>query len=73
MIDLINKRASGKVWVIGDRHDTDIELAAGQEGWNSILVMTGVTGPSEVGGSEDHVRGNLLEAVDLVIESTLRQ
>ncbi len=40
---LIRGRANGRpVWVVGDREDTDLEMAY-VEGWRSALVLTGVT------------------------------
>lgn len=43
MRKLISSRiAGGDVWVVGDRPDTDIAMAAA-EGWGSVLVLTGVT------------------------------
>ena len=37
----------GRVLFVGDRHDTDI-LGAATLGWDSALVLTGVTTPAEV-------------------------
>ncbi len=34
--------AAREVWVVGDREDTDLEMAY-LEGWRSVLVLTGVT------------------------------
>jgi HAD superfamily hydrolase (TIGR01450 family) len=43
MRTLIKQRTSGRdIWVIGDRPETDIAMAAA-EGWRSILPLTGVT------------------------------
>lgn len=41
--------------VVGDRLDTDIEGAVGM-GWDSLLVLTGVTGIEELVGARDHHR-----------------
>lgn len=63
----------GPVWVIGDRVDTDVALARGVDGWQSILVLTGVTGPDEAAISgADHVVADLPEAVDLVLAERQR-
>lgn len=32
------------IWVVGDRIDTDLAMAF-EEGWGSVLVLTGVSGP----------------------------
>ncbi len=43
MRSLLRVRAAGRnVWVVGDREDTDLEMAYA-EGWSSVLVLTGVT------------------------------
>jgi ribonucleotide monophosphatase NagD (HAD superfamily) len=41
--DLIRGRGVDEAWVIGDRPDTDIAMAVAEDGWTSILVLTGVT------------------------------
>jgi len=62
---LIRSRGIDRAWVIGDRLDTDIALAVEEEGWLSILVLTGVTlQPSD---AADLVAADLGEAVDLVL------
>lgn len=38
----------GGVWVVGDRVDTDLEMAFA-EGWGSVLVLTGVSGREDAG------------------------
>lgn len=62
---LIRSRGIGSAWIIGDRVDTDIALAVEEEGWRSILVLTGVT--PEGTDAADRVAANLAEAVDLVL------
>lgn len=65
--DLIRGRGVGDAWVIGDRPDTDIAMAQAEEGWTSVLVLTGVTSEGGDTGDADHVVANLAAAVDLVI------
>jgi HAD superfamily hydrolase (TIGR01450 family) len=68
MRDLIRSRASGDVWVIGDRPDTDIALASGEPGWRSILVLTGITGSDEAADAgADFVVDDLASAVEVVL------
>lgn len=62
---LIHGRGIDSAWVIGDRVDTDIAMAVEEEGWRSILVLTGVT--REPSNAADHVTADLAEAVDLVL------
>ena len=66
MRDLIRSKVSGDAWIIGDRLDTDIALARGEEGWRSVLVLTGISGREEAGDA-DHVAEDLPAAVDLVL------
>ena len=68
MRELVRSKASGDVWVIGDRPDTDIALASGEPGWRSILVLTGITG-SEVSAEAraDFVVDDLASAVEVVL------
>lgn len=66
MVDLVRSRLSdGPVWVVGDRLDTDIAMAAAG-GWESILVLGGVTDEPD-DGVADHVVDGLGEAVDLIL------
>ncbi len=68
MVDLVRSRLShGPVWVVGDRLDTDIALATAG-GWESILVLGGVTVDPD-GASADHVAEGLGEAIDLILRS----
>jgi 4-nitrophenyl phosphatase len=68
MRDLIRSRVDGEAWIIGDRLDTDIALAAGESGWHSILVLTGVSaGDGDANGEADFVVADLATAVDLVL------
>jgi len=50
----------GPTWVVGDRPETDLALAAGR-GWTGVLVLTGVTGDPRSVPSE--------HAPDLVLPS----
>jgi 4-nitrophenyl phosphatase len=44
MRELIRSRlAPGPVWVVGDRVDTDLAMAAAEDGWLGALVLSGVT------------------------------
>ena len=66
MRDLLRARGIGAAWVIGDRVDTDVALAAAEPDWTSILVLTGVTSSDEA-LEADHVVPDLAAAVDLVL------
>jgi len=66
MRNLLRAKGIGEAWVIGDRMDTDIALAAAEPDWTSILVLTGVTRPKDTEGA-DHVVPDLAAAVDLVL------
>ncbi len=63
---LLRAKGIGEAWVIGDRVDTDIALAAAEPDWRSILVLTGVS-RAEEGGDADYVVADLAAAVDLVL------
>lgn len=65
--DLIRARGVQDAWLIGDRNDTDIAMAVAEDGWTSILVLTGVTPEGGDTGGADHVAADLAAAVDLVI------
>lgn len=71
--DLIRKRGVDDAWVIGDRPDTDIAMAVVEDGWSSILVLTGVTPAGADAGGADHVVADLAAAVDLVIAAANEQ
>lgn len=71
--DVIRSLGVSEAWVIGDRIDTDIRMAAEEPDWSSIVVMTGVTGPDEDLSTADHVVDDLRSAVDLVIAHQDRQ
>jgi 4-nitrophenyl phosphatase len=73
MRDLIRSRVPGPAWIVGDRIDTDILMAAAEPAWRSILVMTGVTGDEEAAGAgADHVVADLTAAVELVLDGLER-
>jgi 4-nitrophenyl phosphatase len=60
--------AAGDAWVVGDRLDTDIALVTGEDGWRSVLVLTGVTDRDTAANAEvDHVVDDFPAAVDLVL------
>ncbi len=65
---LLRAKGIGEAWVIGDRMDTDIALAAAEPDWTSILVLTGVTGADDFDGA-DYVVPDLNAAVDIVLSS----
>lgn len=73
MRDLIRQSTNGEVWVIGDRIDTDIAMAASEPGWRSVLVLTGITDDeSAAGAGADHLASNLADAVDMVLRGLQR-
>lgn len=56
-----SQTGDGPVWVVGDRPDTDLEMAAA-EGWSSVLVLTGVvTDPTGVTPTPDLVCRSLAD------------
>jgi HAD superfamily hydrolase (TIGR01450 family) len=63
---LLRARGIDDAWVIGDRVDTDVAMAQAEEGWRSILVLTGVTTAEKATGA-DHIVTDLAAAVDLVL------
>ena len=68
MAELVRSRRSGPAWVIGDRLDTDIELASNDDEWRSILVLTGVTGEGDRGvEAADLIATDISSAIDLVL------
>jgi ribonucleotide monophosphatase NagD (HAD superfamily) len=66
MRDLLREQVGeGPVWVIGDRPETDLGMAAVEPGWRSSLVLTGVATTSEgVEPTPDLVAADLATAVD---------
>ena len=53
--------ADGKVWMVGDRADTDLAMA-NDEGWTSVLVLTGVvTDPASVDPPPDVVLASIAD------------
>ncbi len=68
MRDLIKRRGVDRVWVVGDRIDTDIEMAAREKSWRSVLVYTGVTSEDEDSFPADWTAPDLSAAIDLVLK-----
>ena len=64
---LLKRRGIDNAWVVGDRLDTDVALAASEEGWKSILVLTGVTDSGDDISTADHVVPDLAAAVDFLL------
>ena len=67
--DLLRSRGITDAWVVGDRMDTDIALAAAEPGWQSILVRTGVTTTDVDGETADVVASDFASAVEHILES----
>jgi HAD superfamily hydrolase (TIGR01450 family) len=68
MKSLIRSRVDGEVWIVGDRIDTDIALAADEPEWRSVLVLTGVsTVDDSAGSAADFVVDDFSAAIDLVL------
>jgi HAD superfamily hydrolase (TIGR01450 family) len=68
MRDLIRTKVDGDAWIVGDRLDTDVALAAMEPGWHSVLVLTGVSdGGARRDVSADFVVDDFPAAVDLVL------
>lgn len=65
MRDLLREKLiPGEVWVVGDRPDTDLALAAAEVDWKSILVLTGVvTDPDTADPRPDLVVKDLATAI----------
>jgi HAD superfamily hydrolase (TIGR01450 family) len=68
MRQLLRKRGIGAAWVIGDRIDTDIALAAAEPDWTSILVRSGVTDDGDDVTLADHVVDDFVGAVELILQ-----
>lgn len=64
---LIRGLGVGAAWVVGDRLDTDIALAAAEPDWTSVLVLTGVTRPDQDTTQADRIAADLAAAVDMVL------
>jgi 4-nitrophenyl phosphatase len=68
MVDLVRSRlGAGPVWVVGDRVDTDMAMAAGEPDWRSVLVMGGVTESGVEGIDADYVVSGFPEAIELIL------
>lgn len=69
MRDLIRQKLEpGPVWVIGDRADTDLALAAAEPDWQSVLVLTGViSDPTSAFPPPDLVTRDLAEAIQQIL------
>ena len=51
---LLAEKASGEIWIVGDRDDTDLAMGRA-EGWSTALVATGVASvPTEAPTLEAH-------------------
>lgn len=68
--DLVKRSVGPNAWVVGDRIDTDVALAANEPGWRSVLVLTGVTAPTDDASAADHVVADFSAAVDLLLEAS---
>lgn len=64
---LLRSRGVDRAWVVGDRLDTDIALATEEEGWRSVLVLTGVARTGDDATAADHVAPDLVAAIDIVL------
>ena len=70
MRTILKERVGETAWVVGDRWETDIALAAEEPGWRSILVLTG-EGRPDGRRSADYVAADLFEAFEIVTEARL--
>ena len=72
MRELLRQKLSpGPVWVVGDRADTDLALAAAEPDWQSVLVLTGVISDSTtVFPPPDLVTRDLAEAVRQIVNGS---
>lgn len=58
----------GPVWVVGDRPDTDLDMALAEPGWKSALVLTGVASSGDgMEPSPDLVATDLEAFTDVVL------
>lgn len=58
---LAEMAGDGPVWMVGDRADTDLAMAV-EEGWTSVLVLTGVvTDPASVDPAPDVVLASIAD------------
>jgi 4-nitrophenyl phosphatase len=75
MRDLLREHlASGPVWVVGDRPDTDLSLATDEPGWSAALVLSGVTSPADqVSPRPDMVAADLAAVVTRLLDQTRRR
>jgi ribonucleotide monophosphatase NagD (HAD superfamily) len=67
MRNLLRGKGIEEAWVIGDRLDTDIHMAQLEEGWRSVLVLSGVSAPEDDLAEADFVVPDLAAAVGVVI------
>ena len=58
---------AGPVWVVGDRPDTDLALAAAEPGWHSALVLTGVSAGQNLDVAPDVVANDLAEVARILL------
>lgn len=64
---LEQRHPEGTIWMVGDRPETDVALAAGPR-WRSILVLTGVTASAQgVTPAPDLVAPDLSAAAKLIL------
>lgn len=72
MRDLLKESLGpGVVWVVGDRPETDIGLAAEEPDWRSALVLTGVvTSAKGVEPVPDLVAQDLAEVAEVLLTAT---
>lgn len=68
MRKLLHKHlGNGPVWVVGDRPDTDLALAAAEPGWRSALVLTGVSTGETFDEAPDLVASDLAEVARILL------
>jgi 4-nitrophenyl phosphatase len=64
---ILKHLGSGPVWVVGDRPDTDLALAAAEPGWRSALVLTGVSTGKDFDQTPDLIAGDLAEVARVLL------